>query len=147
MSTDVRYTQCPLMSTCFVIAAQKEPDINGHPVLFIGRGDGIRTHDLLVPNQTRYQTALHLEMSANEGTRTLDLRFTKPLLCQLSYIGITNVYIIAYIPEKSIPVTKINRILDKQSEKRYNSIETKREGGMYEKDLHIKGLVSEIRKS
>ena len=24
---------------------------------------------------------------ANEGTRTLDLRFTKPLLCQLSYIG------------------------------------------------------------
>ena len=27
---------------------------------------------------------------ANEGTRTLDLRFTKPLLCQLSYIGITN---------------------------------------------------------
>ena len=27
---------------------------------------------------------------ANEGTRTLDLRFTKPLLCQLSYIGIAN---------------------------------------------------------
>ena len=24
---------------------------------------------------------------ANEGTRTLDLRFMKPLLCQLSYIG------------------------------------------------------------
>ena len=24
---------------------------------------------------------------ANEGTRTLDLRFTKPLLCQLSHIG------------------------------------------------------------
>ena len=54
-----------------------------------GRGDRIRTCDLLVPNQTRYQTALHLD-GANEGTRTLDLRFTKPLLCQLSYIGKPN---------------------------------------------------------
>ena len=26
-----------------------------------GRGDGIRTRDLLVPNQTRYQSALHPE--------------------------------------------------------------------------------------
>ena len=29
--------------------------------LFYGRGDWIRTSDLLVPNQTRYQTALHPE--------------------------------------------------------------------------------------
>ena len=27
---------------------------------FFGRGDGTWTHDLLVPNQARYQTALHL---------------------------------------------------------------------------------------
>ena len=27
------------------------------------------------------------KIGANEGIRTLDLRFTKPLLCQLSYIG------------------------------------------------------------
>ena len=26
-------------------------------------------------------------MGADEGTRTLNLRFTKPLLCQLSYVG------------------------------------------------------------
>jgi hypothetical protein len=52
-----------------------------------GRGDRIRTCGLLVPNQTRYQTALHLGAGANKGTRTLDLRFTKPLLYQLSYIG------------------------------------------------------------
>ena len=35
---------------------------------------------------TRCQTALHLD-GANKGIRTLDLRFTKPLLYQLSYIG------------------------------------------------------------
>ena len=27
---------------------------------YLGRGDGIRTHDLMVPNHARYQTALHL---------------------------------------------------------------------------------------
>ena len=32
---------------------------------------------------------------ANEGTRTLDLRFTKPLLYQLSYIGTSQNIIIA----------------------------------------------------
>ena len=32
------------------------------PTLACGRGDGIRTHGLLVPNQARYQTALHLEI-------------------------------------------------------------------------------------
>ena len=51
------------------------------------RSGGIRTRGLLVPNQTRYQTALHLENGANEGTRTLDLRFTKPLLYRLSHVG------------------------------------------------------------
>ena len=30
------------------------------PFVFFGRGDGTWTHDLLVPNQARYQTALHL---------------------------------------------------------------------------------------
>ena len=30
-------------------------------VALFGRGDGTWTHDLLVPNQARYQTALHLE--------------------------------------------------------------------------------------
>ena len=29
---------------------------------FFGRGDGTWTHDLLVPNQARYQTALHLDI-------------------------------------------------------------------------------------
>lgn len=51
------------------------------------RSGGIRTRGLLVPNQTRYQTALHLEKRANRGTRTLDLRFTKPLLYRLSHVG------------------------------------------------------------
>ena len=50
------------------------------------RSGGIRTRGLLVPNQTRYQTALHLEKRANRGTRTLDLRFTKPLLYRLSHV-------------------------------------------------------------
>ena len=27
--------------------------------VFFGRGDGIRTHDFFVPNEARYQTALH----------------------------------------------------------------------------------------
>ena len=37
---------------------------NGHPLrvsVFCGRSGGIRTRGLLVPNQTRYQTALHLD--------------------------------------------------------------------------------------
>ena len=32
-------------------------------VFSFGRGGGIRTHGLLVPNQARYQTALHLDIS------------------------------------------------------------------------------------
>ncbi len=61
-----------------------------------GRGDRIWTCDLLVPNQTRYQTALHPENNgANEGARTLDLQFTKLLLCQLSYIGVNYRYLTA----------------------------------------------------
>ena len=41
------------------------------------RSGGIRTRGLLVPNQTRYQTALHLgkKAGANRGIRTLDLPF------------------------------------------------------------------------
>ena len=71
-----------------------------------GRGDRIRTCDLLVPNQTRYQTALHLD-GANEGTRTLDLRFTKPLLYQLSYIGASAEEIITNTPLFVQPFPKI----------------------------------------
>ena len=51
------------------------------------RSGGIRTHGLLVPNQTRYQTALHLGDGADKGTRTLDLMITNQPLYQLSYIG------------------------------------------------------------
>ena len=54
-----------------------------------GRSGGIRTRGLLVPNQTRYQTALHLVAGADEGTRTPDLLITNRLLYQLSHIGIT----------------------------------------------------------
>ena len=35
-----------------------------------GRDDGIRTHDLLVPNQARYQTAPHLDDGGRGGIRT-----------------------------------------------------------------------------
>ena len=52
------------------------------------RSGGIRTRGLLVPNQTRYQTALHLDAGADEGTRTPDLLITNRLLYQLSHIGI-----------------------------------------------------------
>ena len=43
-------------------------------------------------SRTKRATKLRYTSSdgANEGTRTLDLRFTKPLLCQLSYIGAVN---------------------------------------------------------
>ena len=68
---------------------QKRKDLRFLESLYLGRGDRIWTCDLLVPNQTRYQTALHLENGANEGTRTLDLRFTKPLLYRLSHIGVS----------------------------------------------------------
>lgn len=52
-----------------------------------GRSGGIRTRGLLVPNQTRYQTALHLVTGADNGTRTHDLLITNQPLYQLSYIG------------------------------------------------------------
>ena len=60
------------------------------------RSGGIRTRGLLVPNQTRYQTALHLDITgADEGTRTPDLLITNRLLYQLSHIGmISNGYYI-----------------------------------------------------
>ena len=54
------------------------------------RSGGIRTRGLLVPNQTRYQTALHLDTGADEGTRTPDLLITNRLLYQLSHIGTTS---------------------------------------------------------
>ena len=57
---------------------------------FCCRSGGIRTRGLLVPNQTRYQTALHLEAGADEGTRTPDLLITNRLLYQLSHIGTTS---------------------------------------------------------
>ena len=57
------------------------------PGFLFGRSGGTRTHGLLVPNQTRYQTALHLENGADKGTRTLDLMITNQPLYQLSYIG------------------------------------------------------------
>ena len=41
----------------------------------------------------RYTSTLK-KTGANKGTRTLDLRFTKPLLYQLSYIGASAVDII-----------------------------------------------------
>ena len=33
-----------------------------------------------------------MRQEADEGTRTHNLRFTKPLLCQLSYVGAGNPY-------------------------------------------------------
>ena len=58
---------------------------------FCCRSGGIRTRGLLVPNQTRYQTALHLDITgADEGTRTPDLLITNRLLYQLSHIGTTS---------------------------------------------------------
>ena len=57
---------------------------------FLCRSGGIRTRGLLVPNQTRYQTALHLDTGADEGTRTPDLLITNRLLYQLSHIGTTS---------------------------------------------------------
>ena len=60
-----------------------------------GRSGGIRTRGLLVPNQTRYQTALHLDAGADEGTRTPDLLITNRLLYQLSHIGTSATAIIS----------------------------------------------------
>ena len=60
------------------------------------RSGGTRTHGLLVPNQARYQTALHLGVAgADNGTRTHDLLITNQPLYQLSYIGRTSATIIA----------------------------------------------------
>ena len=63
--------------------------------LFCGRSGGTRTRGLLVPNQTRYQTALHLD-GADKGTRTLDLMITNQPLYQLSYIGSLPVHTSAF---------------------------------------------------
>ena len=54
-----------------------------------GRGDTIRTCGLLVPNQLRYQAALHpVIVGRGRRIRTLDTRFWRPLLYQLSYTPI-----------------------------------------------------------
>ena len=53
-----------------------------------GRGGRIWTRDPLVPNQLRYQTALHpalLKNGRGRRTWTLGTRFWRPLLYQLSY--------------------------------------------------------------
>ena len=47
-------------------------------------------------SRTKRATKLrYTSNGANEGTRTLDLRFTKPLLYRLSYIGASAFLIIA----------------------------------------------------
>ena len=57
-----------------------------------GRGRGIRTLDILLPKQARYQAALYpdpvLSGSATR-TRTWDPMINSHLLYQLSYRGIT----------------------------------------------------------
>ena len=45
--------------------------ISFHNLIKSGRDDGIRTHDLLVPNQARYQAALHLDVLFNKSQRDL----------------------------------------------------------------------------
>ena len=75
-------------SPAFRIAITRDTR-KGHPGLLC-RSGGIRTRGLLVPNQTRYQTALHLDTGADEGTRTPDLLITNRLLYQLSHIGTTS---------------------------------------------------------
>ena len=37
---------------------------------------------------------------AENGSRTHNLRFTKPLLCQLSYLGV-NIFILAFFPPRA----------------------------------------------
>lgn len=37
---------------------------------------------------------------AENGSRTHNLRFTKPLLCQLSYLG-ANIFILAFFPPRA----------------------------------------------
>ena len=81
-------------------STNKNPDNPQGVSGFLCRSGGIRTRGLLVPNQTRYQTALHLDKRADEGTRTPDLLITNRLLYQLSHIGtISNGY---YIKGKSV---------------------------------------------
>ena len=75
---------------CELIHKNKKPDLLSQ-TRSKSRSGGIRTRGLLVPNQTRYQTALHLDKNgANNGTRTHDLLITNQPLYQLSYIGKPN---------------------------------------------------------
>ena len=55
------------------------------------------------------ELAFKTETGANKGTRTLDLRFTKPLLYQLSYIGASAKVIIPKLPFVVQPFTKLFR--------------------------------------
>ena len=53
------------------------------------RRDGtIRTCNLLVPNQVRFDKLRHIPLGTDGGTRTPDGRLWGPLLYQLSYIRI-----------------------------------------------------------
>ena len=61
---------------------KKEPESFRIPA-FSGRGDRIWTCDLLVPNQTRYQTALHLDNME-------PMRGLEPLACWLRISCSTN---------------------------------------------------------
>ena len=57
-----------------------------------GRGRGIRTLDILLPKQARYQAALypdHVLSGSATRTRTWDPMINSHLLYQLSYRGIT----------------------------------------------------------
>ena len=78
----------PARRTNMYKTQQKNDQISLEIGRFTCRSGGIRTRGLLVPNQTRYQTALHLDITgADEGTRTPDLLITNRLLYHLSHIG------------------------------------------------------------
>ena len=56
--------------------------------LLCGRGDRIRTYDPLVPNQMRYQTALHPDDIYS--THTKCLLWTSLEICILLHIMVSN---------------------------------------------------------
>lgn len=52
--------------------------------LTAGQSSGIRTHDILIPNQVRYQTALHFDGAVGRG-RTINILNTNEAVSQLTY--------------------------------------------------------------
>ena len=56
-----------------------------------GRGDGIWTHDLMVPNHARYQTALHLGVNDNI-TMNINYQALYLILCSLATFDTYNIY-------------------------------------------------------